>query len=56
MSATVSPYLAASFVLQVPSRLPIGLFTAATGSVYPTYYGDAHACFALSLGMSWRAW
>ena len=57
MSETfVTPYVAASLVLQVPSHLPVNLWTAATVNWDAIYYGETEFSFAFTMGLSWRAW
>jgi hypothetical protein len=52
----VTPYAAGTFILQVPSHLPLNLFTSATSTVYPFFYRNAQLFFTFSVGVSWRAW
>jgi hypothetical protein len=54
--AFVTPYFAGSFVLQIPTRLPINSWTATTVTWDPLYAWSSQFFFTFSVGLSWRAW
>ena len=50
-----SPYASIALVLQVPTRLPLNLWTSTSAEWTALYYGSSQLFFVFRLGVSWRA-